>query len=228
MRKFFYLLILLTITAIQVKSQAHNIRFPESEIHGAGIPLPHEIGYIEGTRYLDDDFKSGTVHFDNSKILQASLRLNLYHDEFEYIKNDIVYALSNLDRTRINKVVMDNQVFIYLEPISETHVSGFVISWNTELPTIITKMRTDFYGKENNLFGYKPERFERDEDRHYIMNADGKIERIKSVKKLIKYLGTHQEELSRFAKEEKISANDPKELAKLLDYFQDLEHQSPV
>ena len=62
----------------------------------------------------------------------------------------------------------------------------------------------------------------------YIMNADGKIERIKSVKKLIKYLGSHQEELSRFAKKEKISANDPKELAKLLEYFQDLEHQSPV
>ena len=69
----------------------------------------------------------------------------------------------------------------------------------------------------------KPDRFERAHDKHFLMKSQSEIEKIVSVKKLIKSLGTHQQELSAFAKKENISSVDSVELAKLLDYYNGLD-----
>ena len=223
-----YIKILLTLILCSVlyHSSAQTINhFGNSDDYYTPKPPGSEL--IDGTRNLYDDFRIGEIYYKvNGAKLQVPLRFNIYNDEFEYIKNDTVYSLGNFDL--LDKIVFENKIFIYIVPDPDESVSGFVIKRNTDLPAIITKMDMRLYAKEKSVFGYKPKRFEREEDRHYIMNADGKIERIKSVKELIKYLSSHQEELSKFAKEEKISANDPKKLAKLLDFFQDLEHQSPL
>jgi hypothetical protein len=43
----------------------------------------------------------------------------------------------------------------------------------------------------------------RQNDKHYLLFADGEISEIKLVKKLIKLLGDHQNELTDFSKEKK-------------------------
>ena len=89
MKKVSFLVILFILITIQANSQAHNIQFPENEIHGTGIPMEHEKNYIEGTRNLNDDFKPGTIYYKkDGKIFQVPLRLNLYNDVFEYIKKE--------------------------------------------------------------------------------------------------------------------------------------------
>lgn len=193
-----------------------------NELAGGWIEhSPEDDNYIEGTRNLYDDFRPGVVYYnENSDALQARLRLNLYNDEFEYVKNDTLHVLKDLNH--LEKIVMDNQVFIWIEPYKKAGVSGYVVRWNDDYPAIITKMEKGYFRGGVDMYTSKPPRFERKEDKHYIMNSYREVERIYSVKKLIKYLGTYQQELSDFAKKEKISDSNPEELAKLLDFYHEL------
>ena len=68
----------------------------------------------------------------------------------------------------------------------------------------------------------KPDRFEKGANKYYIMKSVQEIEKVTSIKKLIKFLGDHNSELTKFSKEEKISASNDEELAKLVDYFHSL------
>lgn len=193
--------------------------------HTIGWVTFPEPDYVEGTRYLHDDFVTGEVYYDsNTKILQLPLRLNLHNDEFEFIKNKEVLAFANLER--IDKIVLEDEVFIYLEPGEESTVSGFVKSWSPDLPGILTKMHIDFFEKGNvqPFEERKPDRFVRAADQHYFMKSETEIIRITSVRKLIEILGDHDSALSEFAKEENISRADGAELAKLLDYYRSLEN----
>ena len=197
---------------IDCKNPIGWMRLPEKE-------------YVEGTRYLHDDFVTGKVYFDgNSKTLQLPLRLNLHNDEFQYMENDKVLAFAK--PSRIDKIVLEDEIFIYLEPSEERNVSGFVKSWSPELPGILTKMTIDFFEKVNAqpFEGSKPDRFVRSADQHYLMKSETEIIRITLVKDLIEILGDHASALSKFAKEEKISRANGAELAKLLDYYRALEN----
>lgn len=179
---------------------------------------------IEGSPYLADDFTNGDVFYNGKfQIPNVALRLNLFNDEFEYKNKNSVLVFAEPDH--IDKIVMDNEVFIYLKRTPQQEVYGFVKKWNTGFPAVLTKMKIEFKKKEEvQAFAEsKPDRFERAADRHFIMKSEEEIARITSIKRLIKYLGAHASELSSFAKREKISSGDAEELAKLLDYFHSLE-----
>jgi len=221
MSSYIKILLALFLHIILCDSSAQTIT-DRNEIGGGWLQYPPEDeNYIEGTRNLYDAFRPGVVYYkDGSNNLQVLLRFNIYNDEFEYLENDTLYALEGL--IHLEKIEFDGQDFIYLEPNRKASVSGYVVRWNDELPTVVTKMRMGYFNKEIGPVG-KPKRFERDPDTHYIMNTHNEFEQIYSIKKLIKYLGSHKEELRSFVKKEKISASNPEELAKLLDYFQKLE-----
>ena len=87
-------------------------------------------------------------------------------------------------------------------------------------------MKTEFLEKEEPkpYVEAKPDRFERAYDKNFIMLSGSEIEKVSSVKKLIKLLGNHTSELTSFAKKEKISSGDAKEIARLLDYYHELGH----
>jgi len=216
-QSIFFCFLFFTLSTLYAQTITHR-----NELGGGWIGhSPEDDNYIEGTRNLYDDFRPGVVYYnDNSDALKVPLRLNIYNDEFEYIKNDTLYALEAL--AQLEKVVMDNLVFIYIVPNREANVSGYVVRWNDEYPAIITKMEMGYFSGERDVYTTKPLRFERKKDKHYIMNSDHEVEQIYSVKKLIKYLDTHQQELSEFAKKEKISDSNPEELAKLLDFYHEL------
>ena len=215
-------LLTLSFCLVLLNSSAQMINH-RNELFGGWIGMPEE-EYIEGTRYLYDDFKNGDVYYDGkSKISQVPLRLNLHNDEFEYKEKDSDFAFA--EPYHIDKIVIEDEVFIYLNRSFDPDISGFVKRWNAELPSILTKMKIDFYKRVSGqaFVESKPDRFERDTDKHYIMQSENEIIKINSVKKLIKLLGDHSSELSKFAKEEKISADNGEELAKLLDYYHELE-----
>ena len=178
---------------------------------------------IAGTPYLEEEFKNGDVYYDKEfKVEQVPLRLNLYNDEFEYKVKNTVMAFA--DPGHIDKIVIDTDVYIYLDQDTGPELHGFVKKWNEQLPSIVTKMKTEFLNKEEPkpFEDTKPDRFDRKLDKNYVMVGNSEFEKISSVKKLIKYLGDHNSELTSFAKKEKISSGDPEELAKLLEYFHSL------
>ena len=225
-KSIFFILAVLFLISIQLKAQSHYTVRQLNEMVGSVNSAKVALGTIsgvDGTPYLYDDFKTGDVYYDGKyKIEQIPLQFNLVNDQFEYKYKNVLMAFSDSDH--IDKIVIDDEVFIYLKGKQENEVSGFVKIWNKDLPAVLTKMKSEFKEQEDvkPFEESKPPRFERAADRHYIMMSDTEVTRIGSVKKLIKFLGTHQNELSTFAKKEKVSSGDPEELAQLLDYFHSL------
>ncbi len=184
----------------------------------------YDYSNVQGTPYLFEEFINGEVYYDRKiKISPILLRYNLYNDEFEYKDKSLNMTISNPES--IDKIVLQGQVFIYVDNKNQAKVSGYVKRWNDQFPAVLTKMKIEFFKKEEPrpYVESKPERFERAHNKHYLMKSEQDIERISSVKKLIKSLGNHKSELTEFAKKEKISSSDPEELAQLLKFYQGLD-----
>jgi hypothetical protein len=179
---------------------------------------------IEGTPYLNEEFIDGAIYYDGKyRIPSIPLRVNLYNDAMEYKDKNTILAVAKPER--IDKIIIDDQTFIYLNKKNKSEVNGYVRKWNESFPSVISKMQVKFMPKEEPrpFEEAEPDRFVRQNDKHYLLFADGEISEIKSVKKLIKLLGDHQNELTDFSKEKKVSKNDAEELSKLLDYYHSLE-----
>ena len=150
------------------------------------------------------------------------MRLNLYSGEMEYKNMNAVMVFA--DPAKVDKVVIGEEIYIYLNKGKSSPVNGFVRMWNEGYPTIISKMNVNFLKMEpaKPYVDPKPDRYERAPDEQFIMLENGDIEKIGSVKKLIQALGSHESELSAYAKKEKISASDASKLASLIIYFKQL------
>jgi hypothetical protein len=179
---------------------------------------------IEGSPYLTEDFVEGEIYFDGKyRLPNVPMRVNLYNGEVEFKNKNAILAIANPER--IDKLVIGDDTFIFLDGKATGEISGLVKKWNDDQPAVITKMEIEYKPKEEPkpFEEPKPDRFERSRDEHYLFTENSEVVRIKSVKKLIKILGDHQSELTDFSKKEKISNNDPEELAKLLVYYHSLE-----
>ena len=183
--------------------------------------------YIQGSRYLYDDFIEGTVFMiDGTKTSNLPLRYNLHNDEFQFMSNDSLWAIGTPNQ--ISKIVMGNEAFIYLEVNPDNVVSGYVKIWNEAYPALITKMETYYY-KRRQAGAFRetlPKRFERQEDQHFLLLSSGKAAQFASVNELIELLDDHQIKLTNFSEDNKISKKDPEDLSKFLDYYQYLEQQN--
>ncbi len=171
---------------------------------------------------------AGAVYFDGlTEAIDLPLRLNIYHDEFEYIKNDSIYTFGTPNR--IDRISLGGEVFTYLDGSGNSDLSGFVKMWGSQFPAIVTKMSMGLSpsatvrDRPNGLT--IPPRFEREPDEHYLMKSENEAVRIISVKHLIYLLSYYSPELEKFAKKEKLSSASGADLAWLLKYYQTAENQ---
>ncbi len=186
-----------------------------------------EYADIDGSPYLNDEFQEGDVYSEGKYKFEAvPLRYNLYQDEFEFKSDNSILVFKEPEA--IDKIIIGSEEFIYLSDSAQQKVNGYVKKWNDQFPAVLTKMKTTFQKKEEPkpYTEPKPDRFERAKDKHYLMINEAMIERITSVKKLIKMLGDHENELASFAKKEKISADNPVELSKIVEFFHQLNSRS--
>jgi hypothetical protein len=186
-----------------------------------------ELENVEGTPYLHEEFNTGVIYYGGThKIEQIPLRLDLFRDRLEF-KNEQGAVMAFVNPERMDQVVIGNEVFIYLSKSNANKVSGFLKMWNTRSPFLLTKMDIKFKkGEEAKPFDLhepRPDRLERIPDKHYIMRDPKEIEKVTSVKKLIRYLGAHNAELTDFAERADISTDEPGKLVKLVNYYLQLE-----
>ncbi len=221
-----YLYIICQTNALVLLSQAE---IPDTFNQAMMLAAGDDLENVAGSPYLYQEFKPGDIYYGGkNKIEQIPLRLDIYRDRLEYRdKKGTVMAFSNPDR--MDRIVIGDEVFVYLPKGQAYRVSGFLKQWNANLPSLLTKMHISFKrGEEKKPFDLhdpKPDRLERVADNHFILKSNDEIEKVTSVKKLIRYLGSHTEELTEYAKKEAISAKEPNELAKLVNYYLQLESQ---
>jgi hypothetical protein len=181
---------------------------------------------VAGSQYLSEEFNHGVIYYDGKhKVEQLPVRLNIYNDQLEFKSKEGVMAFGNPNR--IDSVVIEHQVLIFIRKHRDYKLSGFVKKLNSGSPSILAKMKVEFFKGEDpkpfDLGEPKPDRLERIDDWYYLMKSDRYFQRVKSVKKLIRYLGKHSSELTKYAREEGVSMNDPEGLAKLINYYHQLE-----
>ncbi len=178
---------------------------------------------IAGSPYLHDDFQEGVVYLEGKyKVDHVPMRLNLHSDEMEFMSKNTVMVIA--EPAKVDKIIIGEEIFLYIKKEQKSQVSGFVKQWNDGYPAIITKMQIDFLKKEaaKPYVEPKPDRYERAPDEIFLLLGDGNMERVSTIKKLIQSLGAYESEMQEYAKKEKISASDPAELSAFIDYFRKL------
>ena len=192
-----------------------------NQLSGGNLQWPDDSEYYEGSPYLYDEFVDGKIYTSDTVIADLPLRLNLHNVQVEFMWNDSVYqflAVRNIDR-----IVLDEEVFIYLNSFMDTDGARFAKIWNNQFPLLLTTMNARFHPEEIGIpyIEAKPPRLER-EDEHFVVTSQRERFKVTTIKKLIAQFDNHAEELSAFAKKEKISASNPDDLIKLLDYYRTL------
>ncbi len=182
---------------------------------GNSYPWPDDRNY-EPTPYLFDDFIAGNLYFQGDLLFaQLPIRLNLYNDEIEFLRNDSVFVLPPY--IKVDQIITNGQVLLFLDGEYNHMVEGIVKTWSTDFPTVLTKMNKFYIWESYKPYVVKPTLFNR-VDKHFVWVSEDKLLEVNTVKQLIKALG-NSTQLTAFAKEQKISVNNPVELTKLLDHY---------
>lgn len=176
---------------------------------------------IEGSPYLEKEFKAGKVVFNDGKILDSILlRYDWYAKEVEVLKNDEIFSLPR--DTKINHIVIDSTKYtpFYLVNSKE----GYAIELKSDNTRIFKTQPIQFNQPTKATNGYvedKPAYFKWIKPYYYIVFKNNSMKKIDiDKKKIVKsFPAEYQSQLSKYIKEEKLSVKKDRDLIKLIDYF---------
>jgi hypothetical protein len=179
---------------------------------------------IEGTPYLNDEFKKGTITTTSGSLIDnLLLRYNCYNDQIEYLKTDSVLEIN--PKSLILKAKFDNRAFSYVkfrsggkyeEGFSEVLVEGKA--------SLLCRYHIGFlppstglpYGDTNKARFKQPVRY------FYVSNGDNDVDLVKSKKDLIHILKDRKTELGTFISVNKLSLNKIDDLKRIIAYYNSL------
>lgn len=184
---------------------------------------------IEGTPYLEETYVQGEVQFGKT-VSVLPIRYNIFQDLMEYKQNGQVLVFD--PTTKIKKVHFGNQTFIVdkFELKGKTKY-GFLTMLDSGKAMLVSKHVVTYLGakKGGNLDGSDtPARYARSADVYFYKIGTGNLIRVENLKSLIAGFADKQEELTKFAKEEKISVKKENELVRLFKYYNSLQGETLV
>ncbi|MGD1893330.1 MAG: hypothetical protein ACFB15_22415 [Cyclobacteriaceae bacterium] len=140
---------------------------------------------VSGSPYLYGEFIVGTVYHDGfNKVSHLPLRFNILTNEFEVVKNGLIYTFAEPER--IDRIVLKDEVFAYIAESEDHELSGFVKMWDFQLPTVVSKMRVSNMAKLTDRYLFNksnPVSFHRMRDEHYVMQSETEIYQIRGMKR---------------------------------------------
>lgn len=178
---------------------------------------------VKGTPYLEETYADGVIVFANDQ-RTAPVRYNAYKDLIEYKQDGIARVLD--PTTAIKKVQLDKTTFVvekyeangkpvfgYFELLD----SGVVKLYSRKVVKYLPPMKGRALDGSD-----QPAEFKRVADVFYYKIGDGTLQEVKNIKSMIAGFPDKQEELSQFAKKEKISPRKEDELIQLVKYYNTL------
>jgi hypothetical protein len=211
---------------VKSQSQFGNVQFNmdqyrSNNTYGRGNLTVDE---IDGTPYLDYEFKVGTVlTADSISYKDIPLRYNCFNDALEFKKEKTSYDLQ--PKTKIKRAEFGGQVFTYrdFESDSGNDKSFFAILAEGKA-TLYARFNVKFYEPEP-LKGFadaKPARFGDLTETYYVSIKNAPARKILSNKKLIEVLGDKQKEVETFISKQKLSIKKVNDLKKIIAYYNSL------
>lgn len=178
---------------------------------------------VEGSPYLDEEFKLGTVTVNNDTSYKAYLRYNAFNDEIEMQDGSEVIALMKRDYITAKLSGYNYQVIKfkqdgkarqgYATPLYTGDTSFYL---RNQVVLRESKAASSSYGKD------KPARFER-EVLYYIAKEGETAEAVRLTKKsIIETLSDQKASLDRYCKTEKLKLKTEAEVVKLLMHYDSL------
>ena len=178
---------------------------------------------IEGTPYLDEKFVPAIIHHDNT-VHKVPVRYNIFRDVMEYMEGTVNMSLE--PGPNINKVIVGASTFVVQKFESKKQIKfGYFILLDSGKVMLYSKMVVSFHKAKkpeppdfkNELAGY-----DREPDVFYYKIGDGELLELQSIKSMIATLPEKQEELTVFAKKEKITPKKEEKVVKLVQYYNSL------
>lgn len=178
---------------------------------------------IDGTPYINDAYVEGVIYYA-SKNHTAPIRYNAFQDLIEYQQNGQAVVLD--PSTVIKKVIIGTSTFVPLKyEFNGKSKLGYFQMLDSGKVTLYAKKKVIFLParKGGALDGSdQPAHYKRSPDVFYYKTGDGALQEVESIKSMIANLPDKQEELTQFAKKEKISPRKEKEIIQFVQYYNSL------
>jgi len=179
---------------------------------------------IEGSPYLDDEFRPGSLSFGNTKYTGIQLRYNSYEGYFEFeTEQGVKYFDPRL--TRIDTVWLEGDTFLYVYFQSGRAGKQTFMKAAHLGPTSVYLHNEIILTQPEEATGYvaaKPASFEKLAESIYVQEEGKPAVEFKGKKSIEDIFPEHQAELSRFIKSEKLKLKDAEDVARICKYYDSL------
>jgi hypothetical protein len=181
---------------------------------------------VEGSPYLDESFVNGKIYLANTPHA-VQIRYNVYQDAMEYKEKGQTLVID--PAPSIQKVYIGTTKYVVqkVEFKGKTK-NSFLVQLDSGKATLYGKKVITFQDakKGGALDGTDLQaRYNHAADAFYIKVGDSEIQRVDNIKSLLALFPDAQEDMTKFAKKEKISVKKEKDLIQLTQYYNSL---SPV
>ncbi|WP_432412665.1 hypothetical protein [Rasiella sp. SM2506] len=182
-----------------------------------------------GTPYAEENFKSGNIYKNGSVVASnVALRYNVLRDELE-VKSSMSMADAQakvLKRDADIYVRILNDVYVYMKPTTDDVKSGyFKVLHEGEKYHLYEKLTKEFIeGKKaiNSVAQDVPPTYKGDEELYLVPVNGAPIELSGSRNRKLKSFPSHNKQLKKYVKENKLNINKDYSLEKLVAYYNTL------
>jgi hypothetical protein len=178
---------------------------------------------IKGTPYMNDTYEEGVVFLEKNKF-KVPARYNAFKDLMEYQQSGRAMVLD--PSPTVKKVRLQNTTFVVEKIVLEGKPKfGYLMLLDSGKAMLYSRKVVNYLPakKGGNLDGTdQVAEFKRVPDIFYVKVGTNELQEVKNLKSFIAVFPDKQEELTRFAKKEKISPRKEDEVVKLVKYYNSL------
>lgn len=183
-----------------------------------------EVDYSEvnGSPYFEEDFMKGKIVLNSGKAYEGPMRLNQYTEMVE-IKTDDGTIFTIQEADEISYIMIGNRKFVY-RPDPEDLYHTIAMESLYEGDFSLFQLRSTRFQAAEPAQAYsdsQPARFIRNNDRFFLLHADGYSE-IKSKKSLLNILEDKKEEMKSYIRTENLDVRVPADLVRIMEYYDQL------
>jgi hypothetical protein len=180
---------------------------------------------IKGTPYLQEAYAEGVFEYaDNT--MKVPTRYNVFKDLMEYQQGGRTLVLDA--SAKIKKVQLGDETFVVEKFADDGKTKyGYFALLDSGKVTLYARKAVRYLAPLKGRAldgGDQPAEFRKLPDNFYFkVGSTGTLEEVKNIKSMIAAFPDKQDELTAFAKKEKISPRDGEELLQLVKYYNSLE-----
>ena len=203
----------------QSRSVAYNqLNYLKRESFMKGTTKPYQD--VEGTPYMDDQFKDGYIFMKEGEAVPGELRFDIYANQIQFIDSGQVFTIAHPDR--VDLIEIEGTIFRYLPYRADVgEKMGYFIS--------LAEGQYSLYLKEARKMTearppapYQdpvPAKFVKLPDTYYLRIGANPAMKLSTKKALLEMLGNNGSQVEEYLKNEKIYLKKEPDLIKLVNHL---------